>query len=598
MDSKLNNIKIVIWDMDETFWKGTLSEGKVYPIEENIKILNTLIDRGIMNSIVSKNEYLSVMNQLKEWSLDDLFIFPHITWAAKGGEVKALLKQCSLRAENALFIDDNISNLKEVEYYNPGIMTSLPEILDDKFLLLPETKGKDDRNHSRLQQYKILEQRTDIKKSFESNLDFLRFSNINIEIIDNCELYLERIEELIQRTNQLNYTKIRANKYEIEKIIKDQTYQCACIKVSDKFGEYGVVGFYAVCQKRLIHFVFSCRILGFGVENYIYRKLDYPEIAVSGEVTIALEKKYAESIDWISEKKTEQNSVLEEKTSNKKILMIGGCDLEQTYVYLKSTLSIDTEFNTIIRGHDIRSSDTSQLINSVYLSEKEKEELNTNIPFFDESITFATKAFDHLYDVVVISVVDDFIRGLWKHRTKNYYIGYGGYFNQDEMLKQFSEEQLYYLRENFEYCGRENTKLFEKNLKTIIELIGNNVQIIIINGIDIDVSEWIGRDRVLRNREMNEIVDKIVSEYANVKLLDMRRIVTQKSQLPKNDNRHFDRKSYYAIAQQIIEMANSFIGENRISSKRIGQVYLSDCYKKGMQFLTRLKRHICRKIKG
>ena len=77
----------------------------------------------------------------------------------------------------------------------------------------------------------------------------------------------------------------------------------------------------------------------------------------------------------------------------------------------------------------------------------------------------------------------------------------------------------------------------------------------------------------------------------------MRRIVTQKSQLPKNDNRHFDRKSYYAIAQQIIEMANSFIGENKISSKRIGQVYLSDRYKKGMQFLTRLKRHICRKIK-
>ena len=134
---------------------------------------------------------------------------------------------------------------------------------------------------------------------------------------------------------------------EIEKIIKDQNYQCACIKVSDKFGEYGVVGFYAVCQKRLIHFVFSCRILGFGLENYIYRKLDYPEIVVSGEVTIALEKKYAESIDWINEKKTEQNSVLEEKTSNKKILMIGGCDLEQTYVYLKSTLSIDTEFNMI-----------------------------------------------------------------------------------------------------------------------------------------------------------------------------------------------------------------------------------------------------------
>ena len=50
-------IKLVIWDLDETFWKGTLSEGQIYPIKKNIEIIETLTKRGIINSIVSKNDY-------------------------------------------------------------------------------------------------------------------------------------------------------------------------------------------------------------------------------------------------------------------------------------------------------------------------------------------------------------------------------------------------------------------------------------------------------------------------------------------------------------------------------------------------------------
>ena len=49
-------IKLVIWDMDETFWKGTISESKITTIDENIDIIKKLTARGIINSICSKNE--------------------------------------------------------------------------------------------------------------------------------------------------------------------------------------------------------------------------------------------------------------------------------------------------------------------------------------------------------------------------------------------------------------------------------------------------------------------------------------------------------------------------------------------------------------
>lgn len=150
------NVKIVIWDLDETFWDGTLSEGEVQRIETNIKIVQELVDRGIMCSIVSKNNFEDVKAQLEKWNIWDLFIFPHISWMPKGEQVKHLLEDCSLRADNALFIDDNISNIKEVEFYNPHIMTSLPKILTEDFLNIEQLKGKNDKDHSRLKQYKVL----------------------------------------------------------------------------------------------------------------------------------------------------------------------------------------------------------------------------------------------------------------------------------------------------------------------------------------------------------------------------------------------------------------------------------------------------------
>ena len=57
--------------------------------------------------------------------------------------------------------------------------------------------------------------------------------------------------------------------------------------------------FFSVCKstKELTQFLFSCRILNIGVENYIYQYLECPKIKVVGDVISELncEKK----IDWI-----------------------------------------------------------------------------------------------------------------------------------------------------------------------------------------------------------------------------------------------------------------------------------------------------------
>lgn len=114
-----NKVKLVIWDLDETFWGGVLSEGQVY--NPNCEIIKQLNDHGIINSISSKNDFDGARAKLKEFGVWDFFVFPSISWGPKGESVKQIITDCQLRTENVVFIDDNFGNINEVKYYNPGM---------------------------------------------------------------------------------------------------------------------------------------------------------------------------------------------------------------------------------------------------------------------------------------------------------------------------------------------------------------------------------------------------------------------------------------------------------------------------------------------
>ena len=178
----MEKIKLVIWDLDDTFWEGTLSEGAVEKKADNITIVNELVNRGIMNSIVSKNDYDKARKQLEDFGVWDSFIFPKISWNPKGEIVRQLLEQCKLRPDNTLFVDDNPSNLQEVKYYNPGINVIEASKFGLNMLSDEAFKGKDDTSHTRLKQYKILEQRASEETKYSSNIEFLKDSDIRVSI--------------------------------------------------------------------------------------------------------------------------------------------------------------------------------------------------------------------------------------------------------------------------------------------------------------------------------------------------------------------------------------------------------------------------------
>ena len=146
---KFEKIKLIIWDMDETFWKGTLSEESVCLSEQNQSLIVTLTDIGIVNSICSKNYENQVVEELEKYNLADYFVFKSINWEAKGNRVKQIIENMQLRNPNVLFIDDNHSNLEEVKYFCPDIMTAGPEVVEE-LIKWANDQDKKDIAHKRL----------------------------------------------------------------------------------------------------------------------------------------------------------------------------------------------------------------------------------------------------------------------------------------------------------------------------------------------------------------------------------------------------------------------------------------------------------------
>ena len=97
---------------------------------------------------------------------------------------------------------------------------------------------------------------------------FIRLGTWNDEPNDPDEYKYERIEDMVNRTNQLNFTKSRVPEGSMRHHIVDPANYTVSVFVWDKYGFYGLVGFASVNRRRtLSHFLFSCRTMNMGIEE-------------------------------------------------------------------------------------------------------------------------------------------------------------------------------------------------------------------------------------------------------------------------------------------------------------------------------------------
>lgn len=571
MEIDFSSIKLVIWDLDDTFWKGTLSEGEIQTINKNHLLVKLLSERGIINTICSKNDEEQVVRKLEELQIKDYFVFNSINWTPKGKRIQSQIKEMGLRPQNCLFIDDNIVNLNEAKFYSPELIIAEPSIIPEIENYLNSTDISDP-NLNRLKQYKILEEKHKAKTQASNNLDFLYASNTQVDICHDCISELDRIHELVNRTNQLNYTKIRSSKEDLRELLSNPKIQSGYVKVKDNFGDYGIVGFYALDGDSLIHFLFSCRTIGQGVEQYVYAKLKYPELKVNGEVVSMVTKEDAPK--WINQEETDCPKDYG-KHSNLKVIFKGGCDLMNMSAYL-NTDNVVEEFTYIskTRKNNIEHHyHTTNLLSFPDLSKSERDDYLEKYLFADEDM-FDTQIFDDDVAIIFIGTMIEPNLGVYRNNISGKRFAFGecnhpltdpnewdNYISNSIFTadNHFTKDWLEEFSRNHTFLGSLSPTEILEEYKELLNRISPSAKMCFLLGSEMPFEKesnpnYIGREKIYK--EINDLIKEWSAENPQVIYIDFNDYIHSQSDFTNNIN-HFQRRVYYEAALK----ANLYISE-------------------------------------
>jgi len=588
---QFEKIKLIIWDLDETFWQGTLTEGGVKIPDEHRELLLHLTDTGIVNSICSKNDWEPVRAELDRQGLLQYFVFPSVNWESKGNRVKELIQDMQLRPVNVLFIDDNPSNREEVRYFCPDIMVADPNEIPNLIADVAKAPAKD-KEHKRLKQYRVLEEKRASRSSYSSNEAFLKESNIQLTINNDCIPQLARIHDLLLRSNQLNFTKLRSSEEELAALLHDPKVQSGYISVCDKFGDYGIVGFYAVKENRLIHFTFSCRTLGMGIEQYVYNYLKRPELQIVGEVISDLTCR--ELPKWINREASAQQAekMQIQSAEGHQVLIKGPCDLLQIFPYISNSDLIDADFTHVTdNGLTIESTGhTTHIVESLRLTREQKDRVIQEVPFTAPDI-YRPNLFEGNYKVAIISILTDANLGVYRRKETGERFAFLEYIHPitdpnswDGLISkkypcsgfEFTPEILKTFAQQYEFVGRNTPEQVVENLRYIRENLSKDCTLVIMLGGELHYEKNTFpayEDRYLVHQRMNAAIRELAVQMEGIRLLDVNKYLVDQSSFYDHYN-HYIKPVYYALAKDMIEIINECTGSHLKECSRMKMVQI------------------------
>jgi HAD superfamily phosphatase (TIGR01681 family) len=118
------HVKVLAWDLDNTVWDGTLIEdgpGKVTLRPGVLNVIRELDRRGIVNTLVSKNNESDALREVERFGLDKYMVFPSVSWNPKSMSLNELIHQFNVGEDAFAFIDDSPFEREEVKTTLPSV---------------------------------------------------------------------------------------------------------------------------------------------------------------------------------------------------------------------------------------------------------------------------------------------------------------------------------------------------------------------------------------------------------------------------------------------------------------------------------------------
>lgn len=294
--------KCLVLDLDNTLWGGVVGDdgpegiivGEGDPVGEAYKAfqeyLKRLKERGVLLAVCSKNEESNARAPFVQrpdmvLRLEDFVAFK-ANWRPKGENLREIAAELNLGLDALVFVDDNPVEREQVRQAVPEVqVVELSEDPADYLRQVDQTglfevPSLSREDAVRTQQYQQNQQRSQSLGKATDYASYLKSLQQRAVMKPFEDPFLDRITQLINKSNQYNLTTLRLTRSQVEERMRDPKQLTVYVRLADRFGDNGLI---SVCCGQAIEnelwieeWLMSCRVLQRGVEqllcNYLVEK--------------------------------------------------------------------------------------------------------------------------------------------------------------------------------------------------------------------------------------------------------------------------------------------------------------------------------------
>lgn len=278
--------KCLVLDLDNTLWGGVIGDdgvqnlilGRDHPVGEAFvnfqRYVKDLQRRGVILAICSKNDTENAKEGFSHpdsvLKVEDFSAFK-ANWNPKPENIREIAAELNIGLDSVVFVDDNPAERALVAEQVPEVavpevgsdVSRFAEVLEHERYFEVDKVVQEDLSRSAY--YSSNAQRSAYQADFRDYGEFLASLEMTAEIGPFVPVYIERITQLINKTNQFNLTTRRYTSAEVETISRDQAFITLCGRLVDRFGDNGLVsllmGRVAEEMLELDLWLMSCRVL-------------------------------------------------------------------------------------------------------------------------------------------------------------------------------------------------------------------------------------------------------------------------------------------------------------------------------------------------
>jgi FkbH-like protein len=289
-----HSYKCLVLDLDNTLWGGVVGDdglngitigqgtalGEAYIAFQ--KYARALSSRGVILAVCSKNDEVNALEPFDRHQDMVLrrgdFASFLANWNDKATNIKAIAAELNVGMDALVFVDDNPAERALVRQELP--MVAVPEVTDDPITFISalsdagyfESAAFTDDDRLRSEQYQSNRARAALMSSTTDMAAYLRGLEMKLLWRRFDDIGLQRILQLINKTNQFNLTTKRYTIEEVTSVMEGTRSLGLQLRLVDRLGDNGII---AICIGKLQGngdllmdtWVMSCRVLGRQVEH-------------------------------------------------------------------------------------------------------------------------------------------------------------------------------------------------------------------------------------------------------------------------------------------------------------------------------------------